>query len=267
MDVTNLKKHNKNWGDGVPHWFSWLMPLTIAIALLSIGRIYLPIQKSPAELMKNVRMFIEKNEPASALREAIELLKLFPNNHIYLHQAAKLASQLNEHVESAKYFERFLLSSPNPSEACPEITHAYWKARNQEKMLDSANRCLILEPTNSDFIFELALATERAEKLDSALEQYKSGITLFPTYGDFAIGHARVLLRLGKSEQAWQEISAYIKAKPGVADAEFIAGLAAERTNQKDRAREIFEKALKNHPDNSEIKDEYKNFLKRKGSK
>ncbi len=267
MYITNSEKQNRNWGSYIPYWFSWLIPLLIAVTLVSIGRIYLPIQKSPAEMMKNVRMFIEKNDPASALNETNELLKLFPSNHIYLHQAAKLASELNEHAESANYLERFLLSSPNPGEACPEITHAYWKARNQEKMLDSANRCLSLEPTNSDFIFELALATERAEKLDSALQQYKSGIASFPSYGDFVIGHARVLLRLGKNEQAWQEISAYIKAKPGVADAELIAGLAAARTNQKDLARAIFEQALRNHPDNSEIKDAYENLLKREGNK
>ncbi len=267
MKSTVVPQQRLNWSERIPHWFSWVVPLTIAAALLGVGRIHPPVQKSPAELMQSARGLIEKKDFEGALRETNELLAFFPTNHIYIHQAAGLAQQLKKHAEAATYLERLLLHSPNPGEACPDITRAYWSAGNTQKMLDSAERCIKLEPTNSDFKLELALATERSENLEAALEQYRLGLILFPDYGDFAIGHARILLRLGRADQAWREISVYIKSNPDVSDAELIAGLAAERTNQKARARAIFEEALRNHPDNLAIKDAYNNLLQREGDK
>ncbi len=266
MNSTSTKSWIRNWlQNGFPHWFSWVAPLAFAAALFAVGRIHPPVQNTPTELMKDARALIEKNDHAGALRETEELLTLFPTNHIYLHQAADLATKLEQHTETAVYLERFVISSPDPGEACPAITRAYRSAGNFEKMLDSAKRCVKFEPGNSDFQFELALANERAENLGAALEQYQSGIDSFPDYGDFTIGHARVLLRLDRPAEAWRAISAYRETKPGVADAELIAGLAADRTHQKDLAREIFERALQRHPENLEIKDAFEKLREHDG--
>ncbi len=266
MNSTASTSWIRSWvQNGFPHWFSWVVPLAFAAALLAVGRKHPPVQKTPTELMRDARALIEKNDHAGALRETEELLTLFPSNHIYLHQAADLATKLEQHNATAAYLERFVLSSPDPGEACPAITRAYRSAGNFEKMLDSAKRCAMLEPGNSDFKFELALANERAEKPGVALEQYQSGIDSFPGYGDFIIGHARVLLRLDRADEAWREISVYLEKEPGVADAELVAGLAADRTNQKDLARGIFERALQRHPENIEIKSAYERLRERDG--
>jgi tetratricopeptide (TPR) repeat protein len=227
------------------------------IGLLAVGRFRPPQEQTPAEVVQSAKTFIEQRNWVEALAETKRLLELFPNSHIYLDQAARLSAELNQPIQQAAYLERFITASPDPSEACPALTHAYWKAGEVGKMLDASRRCLELAPTNSDLKFDFALATERAGKTEEALSAYHEGQLAYPGYTDFTIGHARMLLRSGRANEAWAEISPVIAANPGISDAELVAALAAEKIGLADEARAILERALKVHPDNSELKEAY----------
>ena len=123
--------------------------------------------------------------------------------------------------------ERFMLSAPEPSEACPRLPEAYRAQITFPKMLDAAKRCLLLEPHNSDFLLELGLSFEQADELPSALEIFQKGALEFPEYFDFSIGHARVLLHSGQTQKAWAEIMIVLKSHPELTDAQGVALQAA----------------------------------------
>lgn len=230
-----------------------------------MGRFQPPHERTPAELVQSLHKFEQSEQWPDALQAAEELLQLFPNSHIYLEQAAKFSARLQRPTDEAAYLERYILTSPDPGQACPALAHAYWQLKQIDKMIGAAKRCVALEPKNSDFLFDLALANERAGLIQEALLQYRAGKNQFPRYTDFAIGFARLLLRSDRAKEAWEEISKIIDQTPGIADAELVAGLAAQRTDQIDRARKIFVLAVKNHPDNQELKEALQTFLSQHG--
>ena len=196
-----------------------------------------------------------------ALKFSDDLLAHFPNNHVYLEQAAIIEHNLGRPIEEAQMLERFIKVAPDPSEACPRIAHAYRATNEPARMLDAAKRCTNIEPRNSDFQLELALAFERTGDLGQALRTYEKGMVDFPDYTDytdFAIGQARVLLHTGRADESWREIQEILAHHPDNADAELVAGLAAMRMNEWESATKILARGVREHPKNTELRDALK---------
>lgn len=218
----NYKKRDRG------SWWDFILPL----ALLATAGFFLKSNfgrlPNPSEWVDHARISIQKHNFSEALSETLKLVDAFPKNHIYLNQAATLYFELGKRDEEAAMLERFFLSAPEPSEACPRLPEAYRAQQAFMKMLDAAKRCLALEPQNSDFLLELGLSFERAGQPQEALEIFQKGAVQFPEYFDFSIGHARVLLHLGETQKAWDEIMIVIKYRPELTDAQEVAQAAGQ---------------------------------------
>lgn len=240
--------------DPASHWINVVLPLAV-LALFCVLRLGKdPADSRPQELAKAARDSIASGKWDEAKKATDSLLALFPNNHIYLRQAARVAHEQNRYGDEAELLERFMKTAPQASDACPDLPQAYRRQELYDRAIEMAKKCTELEPKNSDFRFELALTLERAGKTDEALALYSAGVKEFPTYSDFAIGQARMLLRLGKVEESRALIEKVLAEKPTNADAELVAGLAATTAGDFERAREILAKAVEEHPTYEELK-------------
>jgi tetratricopeptide (TPR) repeat protein len=252
---THLSRSEKK---ASPGWDDWVFPLILIAAFTYLSRFQSPAAVGPRIWVQKAHSLMSERKYQEALKFSDDLLVHFPNNHVYLEQAATIEHSLGHSSEEAKMLERFIKVAPDPSEACPRIIHAYQDAKEPVRMLDAAKRCTEIEPHNSDFQLELALALERTGDLGQALSTFAKGQLEFPDYTDFAIGQARVLLHAGRGDEAWQQIQEILAGHPDNADAELVGGLAAMRMNDWAAAKQILARGVREHPNYNELREALK---------
>lgn len=235
-------------------WFDLLLPAFIVVLFFSFIQWQKSKQENPSNWVTESRKLLRSGQHNGALKYTLMLTQAFPNNHVYIDQAALIYHHLGEYAEEARMLEKFLLVAADPGEACPRLPQAYRALTNQKAMVDAAERCLKLEPKNSDFLFELGLSHERSGNFDKALQIYQDGKSAFTGYSDFTIGYARMLVTLDKPEKAWTEISEILKKRPNNSDAQVVAVKALLALNKNTEALEQLNKAIKDHPDNVDLK-------------
>ena len=204
-------------------------------------------------LVAEARALISGGDYAKALEPARKLHDAYPSSDIYVEQLATTYHHLNRPVEEAALWEEYLLTAPNPNQACPHLGFAYRAQGRQDKALDAFERCLKLDPSDPDAILYLALAEEREGHAEKATELYKRGLTLVPDYHDLRLGLARIDLRAGRVAEAKSAALFVLKAAPDNTDALFVAGLACTRTGDLATARKYLERGLRLSPGNSDL--------------
>ncbi len=114
---------------------------------------------------------LQKGQPNLTLRNLRPLLLHDPHNHVYLSLQAEAFRAKREWVAAAEIGER-LLTSKRPKIACDHLTASYRALGLDDKLRNSFERCLKLEPDNVNGLFELAALYEKSGELELAEKLY-----------------------------------------------------------------------------------------------
>jgi len=159
-----------------------------------------------------------------AIEPTLTLHAAYPDNPIYMLVLANSYHALGRTREEATFWERYLLYSPTPRDACSPLMKAYRKLQDHEKAIDVGRRCLALDPTGSALHFLLGYAYERAGRMEDAEEIYRRGLDHDPRQWDTQLGLARVLLRTDRVAEATELGLEVLENSPDHPDALLVVG-------------------------------------------
>ncbi len=189
---------------------------------------------------------------ADALAPTLSLVRMYPEGASYLERLAVIYGKLNRAKDEADSWERFVVVSPTPFEACPQIGLAYQRLGQTKQMADAFDRCLAFDPTNPDLMFFAALGAEQTDRRERAKMLYADTLAVASWYVDAQIGLARMRLHDGDLAGARTLALAALRAEPRAVDALLVLGMAFQRDGDRAEARRYFTRGLavqENYPD------------------
>jgi tetratricopeptide (TPR) repeat protein len=231
--------------------------------LLILGLFYWALFQSPGSLrgasltpeearalLAQSKQLMRDQKYEEALGPVLKLYGAYPDNHIYVDQAAQIFHKLHRYKKEVDLWEEYRITAPRPEEACPHLGQAYEQLGLPQEAISAYEWCLSLQPDNGDSIFYLAHALEREGQFERAGELYRRGLASNPKYGDLAIGLARVLLRQNRSAEAKTLVSDVLQRQPENTDALYVIGTIYFREGDLTHARQYFEKGIMQSDDN-----------------
>jgi choline-sulfatase len=110
-------------------------------------------------------------------------------------------------------------------------------------------RAMEIDPGNWKASWKLARLYEQQQRLDDAVEIYHDAIEASPTNVSARLNLGSLLLRMGESARALPTLDAVVRAKPDLASAHALRGLALGRLGRIDEARAECRTALRLDPE------------------
>lgn len=202
----------------------------------------------PRELIEESHKQMQNGNFEKALELTQQVILKFPSSHIYQEQLATIYHQLKRPNEEASALEKFILTSPDPSEACPRLPLAYQKLGKTDESIHAAERCCAFSPRNADFEFQLALLLERAGRLAEAQQHYKKGSRIDPRNIDLTVGLARTSFFQGMILESQTVIDQVLMNHPDYVDALLVAAMLARDRKDFPKAREYLLRGIKFSP-------------------
>lgn len=239
-------------------------PARIALPLAVLGFYYWSLAVSPvvepappeppratASSVDAIRQLTDEADAAyragrydAALKPLLELNHRSANQAIVVGRLAKVYGHLGRRQEEAAYWEQFITSSPTPTDACPQLPHAYEAQGLEDQAFDAYRRCYDLDQADSDLIFFYGRALERRGQAARARELYEAGLKITPDYTDMSLGLTRLYLRASNLAAAARVAGAAVKSQPDNVDALLVAGQTALRQDRRADARRYLAHAL-----------------------
>jgi tetratricopeptide (TPR) repeat protein len=233
-------------------------PLRLFVTVLALGSFYwglfgMPIPSQSGggldpekarELQDESAVMRRYGNWRRALPLTLRLHEAYPENPIYIGQAAEAYDHLGRYREEAGMWEEFLQRAPRPIEGCPQIGEAYDKQGLPKEAIEAYQKCVAIDPMDPDQVFYLARELEKDGQIDRAATFYARGVELSPNYTDLAAGLARMRVRQGKFEEALKLATGILTQSPRNADALLVLGLACERLGRRAEAKSYFERGV-----------------------
>lgn len=186
-----------------------------------------------AELVQQANQLMAQGRWPEALVPVSALVAAVPTNHISAEHLATIYSHLGQPKDEAEAWEKFVLTSPSPQEACPHLGAAYRQAGDLVKAIDAFERCLTFEPTDTDLMFYAAQAAEWKNDWVSAARLYGEAAAGDPRN---QVGLGRVALQARDYPRAQAQADHVLSVQED-ADATLLGGLAALRSGHLRDAR------------------------------
>ena len=184
----------------------------------------------------------------------LQLHEEFASDAVYSGELAKIRHAQQRYAEEAALWEEFVLHSPIPVEACPQIGEAYRSAGDNGKALDAMKRCWEFEPANCDMILFYAIELEHHGDRKRAHDLYARGHQISPRYADMTVGLARMELSQGRKTEARTLILEALDLAPDNPDALLAAGVILARTGDRQAARRYLQHGVEVSPDYEEMR-------------
>jgi len=112
--------------------------------------------------------------------------------------------------------------------------------------------------THETVFTHLGIALQSLGQVDEALEVYRAGMKLDPKNPRYHSNAAVVLAQKGDPEAALAEAKVALKLDPKFAPASMNAGFFLQTLNRLPEAAEMFDRTLRNDPNNSVVRDALK---------
>lgn len=204
-------------------------------------------------LLARSRALFDERRFEASLAPTLQLYQAFPENGIYINQLARIYHELERWKDEAAMWEQFLVYSPMPVEACPQIGVAYRKLGNEADAYKAFERCLAIEE-NSDNLLFMAHALEKQGQYVKADELYGKALKRAPDYTDVVLGKARCEIRRGKAATAKERVLKVLKSLPDNADALLAAGMACLDNGEYREARSYLSRGRSVRPTDNDFR-------------
>lgn len=228
------------------YWWT-LVAHPVAIESVATGPGSLTVEQS-RELLDQSRTLLRARDFAAARDITRRLHDAYPQNHIYLYQLATIAGELGDPAAEADWWDKYVMVSPTPIEACPRFGQAYLEAGRRNESLAAFERCLSFDPKDPDSLFWMAKAYEGAGRVDDAEKTYARGLEVSPGYLDLRIGSGRMHLRQGKLALAKRDADDVLAVAPDNVDALLLGGIVQRSAGNSAEAKRLLEKGVARSP-------------------
>ena len=189
-----------------------------------------------------------------ALAGTMALVQRFGERPAYLARLATLYNRLHRPADEVAQWERFMLVSPRPSQACPALGKAYRGLGQYEEAVGAFTRCLAADPGSALLVYYLGLGYEWAGDFGHARETYGRAITMAPPGFEPRVSLARVNLHENALTAARDGAAAVLAQVPTHVEAALVAGLAEQRAGHRVEARKYLELAGKLSPEYFDVR-------------
>jgi tetratricopeptide (TPR) repeat protein len=178
-----------------------------------------------------------------ALGPTQSLVERFPTQQVYADRLARIHFNLDRPSDEAAAWERYVLHSPTPEDACPAIGNAYLRAGERVRALNAFERCRDFDPMSAELWYFLGRAYQQAGEHERALEVFTEAVRVDPQHSDSRIGLASVLLGRNDPAAALEAVTPAVARVPENPDVHLLQGLAHQRLGQPLEARTALERA------------------------
>ena len=110
---------------------------------------------------------------------------------------------------------------------------------------------------------ELGRAYREAGAAEKAIAQFRDALAMRPAFADLRLDLARTLIEVGALPDAVSELETILRGQPDWVEAMLLRGLAAYLAADYDGAKEVWERASRQHPDEPRL-ETYRSMLARK---
>jgi tetratricopeptide (TPR) repeat protein len=180
-------------------------------------------------------------EKANALKpDTFDIL--FPLAQTYIHNAKDADAELA--------LNRALKLRPDSPETQYLLADIYFRQRKSADALDLLVRAHKASPQNTDIIFLLARVSMTQNYFEDAIPLLESGIQIAPKRADLRAALGESYFMAGKDEKAIEAFKQLIELDPSASSYSFM-GLSYRHLGRFDEARKYFEAGLKKDPHNT----------------
>lgn len=204
--------------------------------------------EAAAALAAEVDGLVRTDRLVDAIPGLQALLAQNETSDYYLLLLARAYGAAQRPAEAVSLWERFIVRSPVPLEACPDIGVQNDALSRPAAATIAFERCLAFEPANTDNALRLAASYERGGQSEKALELYRQFATAAPEYLDFSIGAARLELRTGALDAAHARIAGVVASHADNSDALLVLGMVLEQRDDLAGAAAALERGVQLAP-------------------
>lgn len=189
-----------------------------------------------------------------ALAGTLALVQQFGERPAYVARLATIYNRLHRPADEVAQWERFMIVSPRPAQACPALGKAYRGLGQYEEAIGAFTRCLAADPGSALLVYYLGLGYEWAGDFGHARETYSRAITMAPPGYEPRVSLARVNLHENALTAARDGAAAVLAQVPTHVEAALVAGLAEQRAGHRVEARTYLELAGKLSPEYFDVR-------------
>jgi len=227
--------------------------LWVGFIIGGLGLIYFIIMMvkgaaNPRKL-RSIKNLIESGNARTAMRQAKSLLARNERNidaHWLLGESYRAENRLELAIVEYKYIihsKRFTTIAPER-----KVRERLGEAYLRLGQLDEAQKEFILlskiDPNNYEIYYKIAKLFEDRDYTDSAMANYKKVISINPGHGPSHFRLGVIYFKKSSKDEAQQELKLALKQDPGNAAPYYYLGKIARTTGDRNKAFDLFEKAL-----------------------
>lgn len=153
------------------------------------------------------------------------------------------------------YFKAQVEAQPKNPESRVNLGYTYYLIGEYDDALRHLKLAVEIDPKFADAHYDIGLVYKDQKKYDEALEAFGKAAKLAPRDYKHFLQMGIVYNMQGKYNNAITALNRANQEKPGSADVIYEIGVAAEKSGDKDGARELYNTALAFDPNYKEAKE------------
>jgi len=153
------------------------------------------------------------------------------------------------------FFKAKVEAEPKIAESRVNLGYTYYLKGEYKQALQHLKIATQIDPKYADAFYNIGLVYREQKSYDEALESFSKAAKLAPRDYKHFLQMGVIYNAQGKHKDAITALNRANEEKPGSADVIYQIGVAAEKTGDKDGARELYTTAVNYDPNYKEAKE------------
>jgi len=194
----------------------------------------------------------DRGQPAAALAEFEEALRLNPKDPAAYYNAANALLRLGRRDEAIGHFRAALQLQPDYFDAHTNLGEAFMHAGRFPEAVKQYEAAVLMEPDLPEAYYNLGNALSQAGREPAAIRELQWALRLRPDYAEAHNNLGNLLLRAGDRPAAEAQYAAAVRADPANIEAHANLGAALWRRQRLPEAAAQYEQVQRLQPDSAE---------------
>jgi tetratricopeptide (TPR) repeat protein len=194
----------------------------------------------------------ERGQPAAALAQFEEALRLSPGDADAYYNAANALVRLGRMDEAIGHYQAALQLRPDYFDAHTNLGETFLRTGRFPEAVKQYEAAVLLEPELPEAYYNLGNALDRAGRLPAAIRELEWAVRLRPDYSEAHNNLGNLFTRGGNVAAAVAQYEAAVRADPANVEAHSNFGTALWKMQRLPEAAKQFERVLRLQPDSAE---------------